>query len=56
MYEDSQSALRQQVGNDQGYFISLTDKQKSSPVQPLKDLYASPTLMHLLETGQWQGV
>lgn len=55
MYEDSQSALRQQVGNDQGYFISLTDKQKSSPVQPLKDLYASPTLMHLLETGQWQG-
>lgn len=55
MYEDSQSALRQQVGNDKGYFISLTDKQRSSPVQPLKDLYASPTLMHLLETGQWQG-
>lgn len=55
MYDDSLSALRQQVGNDQGYFISLTDKQKSSPVQPLKDLYASPTLMHLLETGQWQG-
>ncbi|WP_342566492.1 response regulator [Paenibacillus sp. FSL R7-0345] len=55
MYEDSLSALRQQVGDDKGYFISLTDKHKSSPVQPLKDLYASPTLMHLLETGQWQG-
>ncbi|CAM4425461.1 response regulator [Paenibacillus typhae] len=55
MYEDSLSALRQQVGNDKGYFISLTDKHKGSPVQPLKDLYASPTLMHLLETGQWQG-
>ncbi|MDQ0192505.1 response regulator [Paenibacillus wynnii] len=55
MYEDSLAALRQQIGNDKGYFISLTDKRKSSPVQPLKDLYAPPTLMHLLETGQWEG-
>lgn len=55
MYEDAQAALRQQVGNDKGYFISLSDKRDTSPVQPLMDLYAPPTLMHLLETGQWQG-
>jgi len=54
MYEDAQATLRQQVGNDKGYFISLSDSRDASPVQPLLDLYAPPTLMHLLETGQWQ--
>lgn len=53
MYEDALAALRQQIGNEKGYFLSLTNKWKSTKIEPLKLIYSPPTLMHLLETGQW---
>ncbi|NMO97602.1 response regulator [Paenibacillus lemnae] len=53
MYEDAVYALRQQVGNRQGYFLSVAGKPHKTSVQPLRILYESPSLIHLLETGQW---
>jgi two-component system response regulator YesN len=53
MYEDALAALRQQIGNEKGYFLSLTNKGKTNKIEPLKLIYSPPTLMHLLESGQW---
>lgn len=53
MYEDALAALRGQIGNEKGYFLSLTDKGKTTRIEPLKLIYSPPTLIHLLETGQW---
>ncbi|CAM3723908.1 MULTISPECIES: response regulator [Paenibacillus] len=55
MYEDAVYALRQQVGNCQGYLLSVAGKPKETSVQPLTILYEPPSLIHLLETGQWTG-
>lgn len=55
MYEDAVYALKQQVGNRQGYLLSVGGSPKQTIVQPLRILYEPPTLTHLLETGQWDG-
>ncbi|PZD95290.1 DNA-binding response regulator [Paenibacillus sambharensis] len=55
MYEETLSALRQQAGVHNGYFLSVADKPANIPVQPLRMLYEPPTFIHLLETGQWAG-
>ncbi|MFI2856227.1 response regulator [Paenibacillus sp. JSM ZJ436] len=55
MYEDAVYALKQQVGSRQGYLLSVGGRPQQAQVQPLRILYEPPTLIHLLETGQWEG-
>ncbi|WP_440111501.1 response regulator transcription factor [Paenibacillus sp. QZ-Y1] len=53
MYEQAISALKKQVGNGTGYFLSLTDQPRTGSVHSLHILYEPPAFNHLLETGQW---
>ncbi|MBD8837037.1 response regulator [Paenibacillus sp. CFBP 13594] len=54
MYEQAQSALKKQVGNGIGYFLSLQESYRPVSIRSLHILYEPPTFNHLLETGQWE--
>ncbi|WP_366295827.1 response regulator [Paenibacillus sp. AN1007] len=54
MYEQAISALKKQVGNGTGYFLSLEENYRSVSIRSLHILYEPPTFNHLLETGQWE--
>ncbi|WP_342556174.1 response regulator [Paenibacillus sp. FSL R7-0652] len=54
MYEQAISALKKQVGNGTGYFLSLEESYRSVSIRSLHILYEPPTFNHLLETGQWE--
>ncbi|WP_339308211.1 response regulator [Paenibacillus sp. FSL R5-0519] len=54
MYEQALSALKKQVGNGTGYFLSLQESYRPLSIRSLHILYEPPTFNHLLETGQWK--
>ncbi|MCW3790241.1 response regulator [Paenibacillus sp. LS1] len=54
MHEQAISALKKQVGNGTGYFLSLAERSRTLSVRSLHILYEPPTFNHLLETGQWE--
>lgn len=54
MYEQALSALKKQVGNGIGYFLSLQESYRPVSIRSLHILYEPPTFNHLLETGQWE--
>ncbi|MCP1184544.1 response regulator [Paenibacillus sp. 1781tsa1] len=54
MYEQALSALKKQVGNGTGYFLSLQESYRPVSIRSLHILYEPPTFNHLLETGQWE--
>ncbi|PYE45443.1 response regulator [Paenibacillus barcinonensis] len=53
MYEQAISALKKQVGNGTGYFLSIAESYRPASIRSLHILYEPPTFNHLLETGQW---
>nr|WP_186811721.1 response regulator [Paenibacillus xylanexedens] len=54
MYEQALSALKKQVGNGTGYFLSLEESYRPVSIRSLHILYEPPTFNHLLETAQWE--
>ncbi|WP_169834322.1 response regulator [Paenibacillus donghaensis] len=55
LYQQAVTALRKQIGQEQGYFLALPKQPEAAAVQSLSILYEPPTFLHLLETGQWEG-
>ncbi|MFS0728256.1 response regulator transcription factor [Paenibacillus sp. 1P07SE] len=53
MHGSAVLALRSQVGQGSGFFLSLADLPKKVRFQSLSSLYEPPTFYQLLESGRW---
>ncbi|WP_020620787.1 response regulator [Paenibacillus daejeonensis] len=53
MHGSAVSALRSQVGEGSGYFLSLAELPKKVRFQSLSSLYEPPMFNQLLEAGRW---
>ncbi|GBF75367.1 DNA-binding response regulator [Paenibacillus sp. 598K] len=54
MHDSAVAALRSQVGEGSGFFLSLADLPKKVRFQSLSALYEPPTFNQLLESGRWE--
>ncbi|GIP38038.1 hypothetical protein J31TS4_13180 [Paenibacillus sp. J31TS4] len=54
LYTSALSALRKQVGQEQGLFLPVGEEERPPQIQTIGSLYETPSLTHLLEAGRWQ--
>jgi two-component system response regulator YesN len=52
-YSSALAAFRKHIGTGKGYLLSLGEHHEKAAVQTLRQLYAPPTLLDLLEAGRW---
>jgi two-component system response regulator YesN len=59
LYETSVIQFRQHIGSERGFLLSIgedTADQQTEAVHLFTHLYDPPTLVHLLEAGQWSSL
>lgn len=56
MYYKALAAFRQQIGGEQAFLLSSPVSRGPGKAQSVNRLYEPPTLLHLLEGGQWDNV
>lgn len=54
MYQSAVASFRHFIGRDAELFVSLAKEPERGELQALGELYRTPTLGSLLETGQWE--
>lgn len=55
LYEASLLSFRRRIGSDRGFFYSMGDElDEDQATTSIDELYRLPTLMHLLDSGNWE--
>ncbi|MCI3920102.1 response regulator [Paenibacillus sp. TRM 82003] len=57
LYDGSLLNFRQRIGSEREFLLSMTEELgRQQPANSLSKLYDPPTLVHLLEAGQWDAL
>lgn len=56
LYQKALYSFRQQIGGEREFLLSSPEEREPGKAQSISRLYEPPTLVHLLEAGQWDNV